>query len=213
MNEQQEQWQGGERAQKYTRRRSLTSKLVYARLARQVVACLESSVGDQTFVDLGCGPGFLGIELGRLRPRARIFGVDPSAEMLQIARENAAMAGLLNYEDKQGRAEEMPMVSGCADLVISQSSFHEWEDPPRGLAEIYRVLRPGGSLILKDYDLAWLSGWKRKLLGKLHPLHMFQFSFDDVASMVRQAGFEQIQGKGKGLQYFLVAAKRGGETG
>jgi len=97
--------------------------------------------------------------------------------------------------------------SGCGDLVISQSSFHEWEDPHRGLAEIYRVLRPGGSLILRDYNLAWLSAWKRKLLGLLHPLDMFEFDFDNVASMARETGFEQIQGQAKGLQYFLVATK------
>jgi ubiquinone/menaquinone biosynthesis C-methylase UbiE len=210
MSEQSEQWQDKERAGKYAKQRSLASKLVYSRLAKQVVACLESSSGEQTMVDLSCGPGFLGIELGGLRPQAQIIGVDPSGEMLQIARENAALAGLQYYETRHGRAEEMPLDSGCADLVISQSSFHEWEDPQRGLAEIYRVLRPGGSLILKDYDLAWLSGWKRRLLGKLHPLHMFQFSFDEVASMVREAGFEQIHGKGKGLQYFLLATKQRG---
>lgn len=208
MNGQQEQWQDKKRAGEYAKQRSLTSKLVYAPLARQAVACLEPVIGEQVFVDLGCGPGFLGIELGRLRPRARIIGVDPSNEMLQIARENASVARLLNYEARQGKAEEIPLESGCGDLVISQSSFHEWEDPQRGLAEIYRVLRPGGSMILKDYNLVWLSAWKRKLLGLLHPLHMFKFGFDDVASMARDASFERIQGKGKGLQYFLVATKR-----
>ncbi len=207
MSGQSAQWQDRERAGKYAKQRSLTSRLADARLAKQVVACLEPSIGEQMFVDLGCGAGFLGIELGRLRPRARIIGVDPSNEMLQIARENACMAGLLDYDARQGRAEEIPLESGRADLVISQSSFHEWEEPQRGLAEIYRVLRPGGSLVLKDYNLVWLSGWKRKLLGLLHPLHMFKFSFDDVASMAREIGFEQIKGKGKTLQYFLLATK------
>ena len=210
MGEQHEQWQDNERAAKYAKQRGLISRWVYARLARQVVACLEPSLGEQAFVDLGCGPGFLGIELGRLRPRARIIGVDPSAEMLAIARENAATAGILNYEARQGWAEKIPLDSGCADLVISQSSFHEWEDPRRGLEEIYRVLRPGGSLILKDYNLAWLSAWKRKVLGRLHPLHMFKFGFEDVASIARDTGFEQVQGREKGPQYFLLATKRRG---
>lgn len=207
MNEQQKQWQDKERAGKYAKQRSLTSKLVYARFARQAVACLELSIEDPTIVDVGSGPGFLGIEIGKLQPRARLIGVDLSNEMLLIAEENAARAGLSNYKVRQGTAEEMPLESGCSDLVISQSSFHEWQDPHRGLLEIYRVLRPGGSLVLKDYNLAWLSTWKRKLLGLLHPLHMFKFSFDDVASMVTETGFERVQGQGKGLQYFLVATK------
>ena len=207
MNEQQQQWQDEGRARRYARQASLASRLVHAPLARRVVAHLEPSIEAPVVVDLGCGPGFLGIEIGKLRPGARIIGVDPSNEMLHIAGENAARAGLLNYEVRQGTAEEIPLESGCGDLVISQSSFHEWEDPHKGLAEIYRVLGPGGSLILKDYNLAWLSAWNRKLLGLLHPLHMFEFDFDDVASMARQAGFGQIQGQAKGLQYFLVATK------
>jgi len=172
-----------------------------------VMAYIEPSVQAPTVVDLGCGPGLLGIEIGKLQPRARIIGVDPSNEMLQIARANATRVGLSNYEARQGTAEEIPLESGCGDLVISQSSFHEWENPHRGLAEIYRVLRPGGSLILRDYNLAWLSAWKRKLLGLLHPLDMFEFDFDNVASMARETGFKQIQGQAKGLQYFLVATK------
>jgi len=206
MNEQQ-QWQDKERALKFTKQARLASRLVHAPLAKRVMAYLEPSIQAPTVVDLGCGPGFLGIEIGKLQPQARIIGMDPSNEMLQIARANAARAGLSNYEARQGTAEEMPLESGCGDLVISQSSFHEWEDPHRGLAEIYRVLGPGGSLILRDYNLAWLSAWKRKLLGLLHPLDMFEFDFDNVASMARETGFEQIQGQAKGLQYFLVAAK------
>lgn len=76
-------------------------------------------------MDLGSGPGFLGIEIGKLQPQARIIGADPSNDMLQIAGENAARAGLSSYEVRQGAAEEMPLESGCSDLVISQSSFHE----------------------------------------------------------------------------------------
>ncbi len=171
---------------------------------------LSLPLGSRLSLNLGCGPGFLGIELGRLRPRARIIGVDPSAEMLAIARENAATAGILNYEARQGWAEEIPLESGCADLVISQSSFHEWEDPRRGLEEIYRVLRPGGSLILKDYNLAWLSAWKRKVLGRLHPLHMFKFGFEDVASIARDTGFEQVQGREKGPHTSCLRPSEGG---
>ncbi|HNS52317.1 MAG TPA: class I SAM-dependent methyltransferase [Anaerolineae bacterium] len=207
MAEQSEQWKDGERAGQYARQRSLISKWVYARLAKQVLACLEPSLEAPTIVDLGCGPGFLGIDLGRLRPQARIVGVDPSGEMLAIARVNAAAAGILSYEATQGRAEELPLASGSASLVISQSSFHEWEDPRRGLEEICRVLVPGGSLIVTDYNIAWLSNWKRKVLGRLHPLHMFRFGFEDVAAMARSVGLEQIEGRGRGMQYFLFASK------
>lgn len=211
MNEQQQQWQDKEQARKYGKQVSLTSRFVHASLARRVLAYLGPSVEAPVVVDLGCGPGLLGIEMGKLQPQARIIGVDPSGEMLQIARQNATAAGLSNYEARQGTAEEIPLEPSCSHLVISQSSFHEWEDPHKGLTEIHRVLAPGGSIIIKDYNLDWLSAWKRRLLGLLHPLHMFEFGFDDVASMARETGFEQIQGQAKGLQYFLVAVKGGGD--
>jgi ubiquinone/menaquinone biosynthesis C-methylase UbiE len=208
MSAQQEHWQDEERARKYAKQSGLTSRFVYAPFARKIVAYLSPSEPNPTIVDLGSGPGQLAIELSRLRPQARIVGVDLSDEMLQIARENASKAGLSNYEARLGAAEEIPLESASVDLVVSQSSFHEWEDPEEGLAEIYRVLKLGGSLILKDYNLTWLSGWKRKLLGRLHPLDMFKFGTEDVAVLLSEAGFDQIQARGEGLQYFMHASKR-----
>jgi ubiquinone/menaquinone biosynthesis C-methylase UbiE len=208
MTSQQDHWQDEEQTRKYARQSGLVSWLVYAPFARKIVAYLSPSDPSPAIVDLGSGPGQLAIELGRLRPQARIISVDPSNEMLQIARENASKAGLLDYEAKLGTAEEIPLESDSVDLVVSQSSFHEWQDPQKGLAEIYRILRSGGSLILKDYNLVWLSGWKRNLLGRLHPLDMFRFGTDDVAAMLDEAGFDQVQARGKGVQYFMHASKR-----
>jgi ubiquinone/menaquinone biosynthesis C-methylase UbiE len=130
--------------------------------------------------------------------------------MLEVARENTAKAGLPSFETRQGTAEEIPLESASVDLVVSQSSFHEWEEPKKGLSEIYRVLAPGGSLILKDYNLAWLSNWKRKLIELVHPLHMFKFRADEVATLLREAGFDPVEAKGQGVQYCLHA-KKGGE--
>jgi SAM-dependent methyltransferase len=203
----QEPWQDPERAQQYAKQAKLGARIVYAPFARKIAQSLGTLEEGATVVDLGSGPGLLAIELYRLWPQATIMAVDSSREMLQIARENAARAGLSSFEARQGTAEEIPLEPGSVDLVVSQSSFHEWEDPDRGLAEIYRVLKPGGSLILKDYNLAWLSGWKKSLRGLLHSLHMFKFGFDEVTSMARETGFERIQGKGKGMQYFLLATK------
>lgn len=197
-----------ERSRRYARQSSLISRLVYAPLARKVAGILPSTESAPTIVDLGCGSGQLAIRLGRLRRHARLVGVDPSVEMLRIARENASRAGLLNFEARQGSAEEVPIESGSVDLVVSQSSFHEWENPQKGLTEILRILRPGGCLILKDYNLGWLSGWKRPLLGRLHPLHMFKFGVQEVTALSREAGFDRIEVRSSGLQYLVCAYKR-----
>jgi hypothetical protein len=69
-------------------------------------------------------------------------------------------------------------------------------------------LKPDGSLILKDYNRAWLSTWKRKLLGVFHHLDMFKFTFEEVADLLKEACFDEIKGKERGLELFVQALKR-----
>jgi len=180
---------------------------MYAPLARRIeqrVAALEEGA---VIVDVGMGPGLLAIEMHKVWPGRRIIGVDPSSEMLRIASENASRAGVSSFEARLGTAEEIPLEADSADLVVSQSSFHEWDDQQRGLAEVRRVLKPRHSLILTDYNRAWLSPWKRKLLGLFHHLDMFRFTLEQVSDLLREAGFDGIDGDEKGLQWFLKGEK------
>jgi ubiquinone/menaquinone biosynthesis C-methylase UbiE len=206
-----------ERAEQHARWAKMASKLTYAPFARKIVGSLTPLEGETTIVDLGTGPGILSIELNRLLPQVKIIGVDLSSDMLEIARKNADEAGMSNYETRLGRAEEIPVESNSVNLLVTQSSFHEWDDPRKGLSEIFRILRPGGSLILKDYNWDWLSGWRRSLLkfllkvvGESYEDHvgMFKFTFDEVADLLKEAGFDEVKGKARGLQFFAQAVKR-----
>ena len=206
-----------ERAEQHARWAKMASRLSYAPFARKIVESLAPLESGSTIVDLGTGPGILSIELHKLLPQAKIIGVDLSDDMLEIARKNADEARMSNYETRLGRAEELPIESNSVNLVVTQSSFHEWEDQRKGLSEIFRILRPGGSLILKDYNRDWLSGWRRSLLkfllkvvGESYEDHvgMFKFTFDQVADLLREAGFDEIKGKARGLQFFVQALKR-----
>jgi ubiquinone/menaquinone biosynthesis C-methylase UbiE len=215
MTEQQE-WDK-ERAEQHARWAKMASRLIYAPFARRIVRGITSLEGGSTVVDLGTGPGILAIEFHKLLPQAKIIGVDLSSDMLEIARRNADEAGMSNYETRLGRAEEIPAKSNSVNLVVTQSSLHEWEDPQEGLSEIFRILKPGGSLILKDYNRDWLSKWRRNLfkffmamVGESYEDHleMFKFTFDEVADLLREAGFDEIKGKARGLQLFVQALKR-----
>jgi len=207
VTDQQEHWRDGEEARNYARWSGISAKLIHAPFARKIVASLPPMGPGSTIVDLGTGPGLLPLELHRLWPQAKIIGVDSSEEMIKIAKENAAKAGVSGFEARPGTAEELPLEVDSVDLVVTQSSFHEWENPRKALSEIYRALKPGGSLVLKDYNRAWLSPWKRKLLGSLHHLEMFKFTFEEVAHLLTEAGFREIRGRGKGLQLLVQGTK------
>jgi arsenite methyltransferase len=205
---QQEQMWDEQRAQSYAKQMKMGSRVMYAPFARKIVECQAPLERGAMIVDLGTGPGLLSIQLYKLWPQAKIIGVDLSGEMLEIAKKNADKAGISNYETRLGRAEEIPIESNSVDLVVTQSSLHEWENPRQGFSEIFRILKPDGSLILKDYNRAWLSTWKRKLLGGFHHLDMFKFTFEEVADLLKDAGFDEIKGKGRGLELFVQALKR-----
>ena len=215
MAEQQE-WDK-ERAEQHARWAKMASRLIYAPFARKIVESLAPMESGSTIVDLGTGPGILSIELHKLLPQAKIIGIDLSSDMLEIARKNADEAGMSNFETRLGKAEEIPVEPNSVNLVVTQSSFHEWEDQRKGLSEIFRILKPGGSLILKDYNRSWLSGWRRGLfkflltmVGESYEDHvgMFKFTFDQVADLLKEAGFDEINGKARGLQLFVRAVKR-----
>jgi ubiquinone/menaquinone biosynthesis C-methylase UbiE len=212
----QQEWDK-ERAEQHARWAKMASRLSYAPFARKIVGSLAPLESGSTIVDLGTGPGILSIELHKLLPQAKIIGIDLSSDMLEIARKNADEVGMSNFETRLGKAEELPIESNSVNLVVTQSSFHEWEDQRKGLSEIFRILKPGGSLILKDYNRSWLSGWRRGLfklllamVGESYKDHveMFKFTFDQAADLLKEAGFDEINGKARGLQFFMQAVKR-----
>jgi arsenite methyltransferase len=105
----------------------------------------------ETVVDIGCGAGVDSILAARrVGPSGRVVGVDMTAEMVEKATANAVAAGVSNAEFHQGEADRLPVGDGAADVVISNGVFNLCTDKPKVLAEVYRVLRPGGRVQMAD---------------------------------------------------------------
>lgn len=102
-------------------------------------------------LDIGTGPGRLLIGLHRLAPNLELVGVDISEAMVAKAKENLVAAGLSDaVKVQQAGAKQLPFEDNSFDIVISTGSLHHWKEPKECLAEIHRVLKPGGIALLYD---------------------------------------------------------------
>lgn len=116
----------------------------FARLS----ALLRDRLPAESFLDAGCGDGrYLAALAGLGDPPRRIAGTDISERILETARRTAARAGL-EPELVAANLERLPFPDGSFDLVLCAQVIEHLLDPAQGVAELARVLRPGGSLVI-----------------------------------------------------------------
>jgi SAM-dependent methyltransferase len=105
----------------------------------------------ETVLDLGSGAGAdVLISARRVGPRGKAIGLDMTDEMLELARANATEAGVENVEFVKGYIEAIPLPDNSVDVVISNCVINLAADKRKVLAEVARVLQPGGRLAVSD---------------------------------------------------------------
>lgn len=147
----------------------------------------------QTVLDLGSGAGidcFLAAK--QVGPEGKVLGVDMTPEMLERARGNAEKGGYSNVEFRLGEIEALPVADASVDVIISNCVLNLSADKGRVLREAYRVLRPGGRMVVSDLvsEIAVPGVLKGNLDAVAGCLPTFR---DAYLAEYREAGFENVR--------------------
>lgn len=139
-----------------------------------------------TIADLGAGEGAFAVLLAQ---RARkVIAVDTSTKMIDVGRERALSHGVTNLEFRIGDMEDVPIDNAEVDLVFFSQSLHHALHPDRAIAEAFRILAPGGRVVLLD-----LVKHRFEEARELYADEWLGFSEVEVEAMLQKAGFTAVQ--------------------
>ena len=146
-------------------------------------------------LDLGSGAGFdCFLAANKVGKEGKVIGVDMTPDMIDKARENARKGNYTNVEFRLGEIENLPAADNSADIVISNCVINLAPDKSRVFKEAYRVLRPGGRLMISDIVLLKeLPKSIRESIEAYIGCIAGAMMKDEYLSTIRDAGFKDIQ--------------------
>jgi demethylmenaquinone methyltransferase/2-methoxy-6-polyprenyl-1,4-benzoquinol methylase/phosphoethanolamine N-methyltransferase len=167
---------------------------------KQALTAAAPQPGEKA-LDVGCGPGTMAIVLSqKVSPGGEAVGIDASLEMIDVARKKAKRERF-TARFEPAAIESLPFADGYFDLATSTFMLHHLPEDvqSKGLAEVRRVLRPGGRLVIADFssESGSFLGHLLSLLGHAHG----NSTFPALEAKLRAAGFahvEQLPSKRKG---------------
>jgi len=153
-------------------------------------------------LEIGPGPGYLGLEWLRKTSNSILTGAEISEDMIRIAESNSREYGLddrTQYVLCEG--EQMPFEDENFDAVFTNGSLHEWSDPIKVFREIKRVLVPGGKFFVSDLrrDVPFPSKWLMYVMSQpaeIRPGFLTSvraaYTRDEIHELVREVGFTAL---------------------
>ena len=144
----------------------------------------------ERLIDIGCGPGAFLSLVEEMFPRIQLNALDLSEAMIHETKERLSNTAIVTVGD----AENMPLQDEQYQAVTCNMSIHHYPHPQNALNEMYRILQPGGSLLLNDMDcIAPIRAAANWLFPKLPGGDVKMYGREEIEGMVRSAGFQKIQ--------------------
>lgn len=170
----------------------LLGKIPFLRALRETLIELAAPASGEHVLDVGCGTGTLAIALASRAGPGKVHGIDASPEMIEVAREKAAKAGV-DVDFQLALIEALPFPDASFDLVTCSLVLHHLPEALQrtGLAQVRRVLRPGGRLLVVDFVAPSHSplGHLLALLGHARGPR----TVDTLTPMLAEAGFSDVE--------------------
>jgi ubiquinone/menaquinone biosynthesis C-methylase UbiE len=156
---------------------------------------LASLKEGETVLDLGSGGGFdCFLASEKVGVKGKVIGVDMTAEMLDKARENARRGKYQNVEFRLGEIENLPVADNMVDAIISNCVINLSNDKPRVFAEAFRVLKPGGRLMVSDIVvLKKLPEYIRESIDAYIGCVSGEITKTKYIKAIKAAGFEKVK--------------------
>jgi arsenite methyltransferase len=156
---------------------------------------LASLKEGEVVLDLGSGAGFdCFLAASRVGSQGKVIGVDMTPEMLDKARENVRKGNYQNVEFRLGEIEHLPVADNSVDVIISNCVINLSQDKPKVFKEAFRVLRPGGRLMVSDIVL--LGDLPREILNSVEAYVGCIAGASkkiDYLEAIKAAGFTQVK--------------------
>lgn len=143
-------------------------------------------VNEGMFLDAGCGPGHMTLELALALPYAQIVGVDLSQPCIEMGNKLADEYGIANrLKFQMGDIQNLPFKNDMFDFVCSVHTIHIVEEPVKMLNEINRVLKPNGNFAILDI--------RRSYLGLLISIFKTAYNEDEVKQIIAESNISEYK--------------------
>lgn len=158
----------------------------YGEALRELVISRFPPRTDYDVADLGTGTGYLAKGLAAYAQK--VWAVDSSAAMLEVARKEFQQTGITNVELIEGDVLDLPLADQSQHMVFANLLLHHVLEPSVAIREMYRILKPGGQVIITDVDLHNYS-WVRTEKSDIH----MGLERTEIKKWLSEAGFTKIE--------------------